>query len=209
MLRVQPRRRHHIDEVDLGVVREPVHRGVIVDVLFGKAVVRRPFLALGPRAGDHAGQTYKLGLFQSRPELFIRVVPKTDEREPELLRLRGRAAQAQAWERNRRRPEGKAADKGATRKRGELGSFHRVEPTKPSFPPKQAATIHLVPGAGLEPARPFGQGILSPMRLPFRHPGGCAAREQNASPRGSKFICESVSLLPHPRFAPYRALPAD
>jgi hypothetical protein len=29
----------------------------------------------------------------------------------------------------------------------------------------------LVPGAGIEPARPFGQGILSPLRLPFRHPG--------------------------------------
>lgn len=25
--------------------------------------------------------------------------------------------------------------------------------------------------AGLEPARPFGQGILSPLRLPFRHEG--------------------------------------
>ncbi len=31
----------------------------------------------------------------------------------------------------------------------------------------------VVPGAGLEPARPFGQGILSPLRLPFRHPGFC------------------------------------
>ena len=29
----------------------------------------------------------------------------------------------------------------------------------------------VVPGAGLEPARPCGQGILSPLRLPFRHPG--------------------------------------
>lgn len=29
----------------------------------------------------------------------------------------------------------------------------------------------LVPGAGFEPARPFGQRILSPLRLPFRHPG--------------------------------------
>jgi hypothetical protein len=28
-----------------------------------------------------------------------------------------------------------------------------------------------IPGAGLEPARPCGQGILSPTRLPFRHPG--------------------------------------
>ena len=29
----------------------------------------------------------------------------------------------------------------------------------------------LVPRAGVEPARPFGQRILSPQRLPFRHPG--------------------------------------
>ena len=28
-----------------------------------------------------------------------------------------------------------------------------------------------VPGAGLEPARPFGQRLLRPPRLPFRHPG--------------------------------------
>ena len=28
-----------------------------------------------------------------------------------------------------------------------------------------------MPGAGLEPARAFGQRILSPLRLPFRHPG--------------------------------------
>ncbi len=32
----------------------------------------------------------------------------------------------------------------------------------------------MVPGAGLEPARPYGQGILSPQCLPFHHPGiGC------------------------------------
>lgn len=29
----------------------------------------------------------------------------------------------------------------------------------------------MVPVAGLEPARPHGQGILSPLRLPFRHTG--------------------------------------
>jgi hypothetical protein len=32
--------------------------------------------------------------------------------------------------------------------------------------------IKLVPGAGLEPARPCEQGILSPWCLPFHHPGG-------------------------------------
>jgi hypothetical protein len=29
----------------------------------------------------------------------------------------------------------------------------------------------VVPGAGLEPARPYGQEILSLLRLPLRHPG--------------------------------------
>ena len=28
-----------------------------------------------------------------------------------------------------------------------------------------------MPGVGLEPTRPFGQGILSPLCLPFHHPG--------------------------------------
>jgi hypothetical protein len=32
-----------------------------------------------------------------------------------------------------------------------------------------------VPGAGLEPARPLGQRLLRPPRLPFRHPGRSAS----------------------------------
>ena len=40
----------------------------------------------------------------------------------------------------------------------------------------KAATLEtvrlvMVPRAGVEPARPYGQRILSPQRLPFRHPG--------------------------------------
>ncbi len=31
--------------------------------------------------------------------------------------------------------------------------------------------IEVVPEEGLEPSRPCGQRILSPQRLPFRHPG--------------------------------------
>lgn len=31
--------------------------------------------------------------------------------------------------------------------------------------------VGLVPRAGLEPARSYDQRILSPQRLPFRHPG--------------------------------------
>ncbi len=29
----------------------------------------------------------------------------------------------------------------------------------------------MVPGAGIEPARPLGRGILSPLRLPISPPG--------------------------------------
>ena len=29
----------------------------------------------------------------------------------------------------------------------------------------------MVPGVGVEPTRPFRLGILSPLRMPFRHPG--------------------------------------
>lgn len=30
---------------------------------------------------------------------------------------------------------------------------------------------NILPGVGLEPTRPYGQGILSPQCLPFHHPG--------------------------------------
>ena len=36
--------------------------------------------------------------------------------------------------------------------------------------------LSLVPGEGFEPSRPFGQRILSPQRLPFRHPGAIKAK---------------------------------
>ena len=39
---------------------------------------------------------------------------------------------------------------------------------------EQLSIIRLIiPMAGLEPARPYGQRILSPPRLPFRHTGKC------------------------------------
>lgn len=45
--------------------------------------------------------------------------------------------------------------------------------------------VKMVPGAGLEPARPIGQRILSPLRLPFRHPG------TGISPN---YSCETVKI---------------
>ena len=35
-----------------------------------------------------------------------------------------------------------------------------------------ALRMSLVPEAGLEPARVYTRGILSPLCLPFHHPGG-------------------------------------
>ena len=49
----------------------------------------------------------------------------------------------------------------------------------------------MVPRAGVEPARPYGQRILSPQRLPFRHPG---TRSKNSmayqchQTRGSRYL---------------------
>src|SRR5262249_12859821 len=34
---------------------------------------------------------------------------------------------------------------------------------------------NVIPGAGLEPARAFAQGVLSAPRLPFRHPGSAVS----------------------------------
>ena len=53
----------------------------------------------------------------------------------------------------------------------------------------------MMPVAGLEPARPFGLRILSPLRLPFRHTGGiddseiirrkcCAVKRRDAQLKG-------------------------
>src|SRR5690606_19025831 len=54
-----------------------------------------------------------------------------------------------------------------TRRSSDLGrALHRHRTARQYGP-----ALDLVPEAGLEPARPFGQRVLSPLRLPFRHPG--------------------------------------
>jgi hypothetical protein len=53
----------------------------------------------------------------------------------------------------------------------------------------------MVPGAGIEPARPSGQGILSPLRLPFRHPGLQVTYCDRETPQGEeKYL--SQDLIP-------------
>src|SRR5262249_21141707 len=42
---------------------------------------------------------------------------------------------------------------------------------EPPPPGTSVRTLAQVPGVGVEPTRPCGRGILSPLRLPFRHPG--------------------------------------
>lgn len=41
----------------------------------------------------------------------------------------------------------------------------------------------MVPRAGVEPARPYGQRILSPQRLPFRHPGTRSENSTRVAPQ--------------------------
>jgi hypothetical protein len=51
-----------------------------------------------------------------------------------------------------------------------VDSIAKVAPAE-SVPMRRTPERKLVPGVGLEPTWPCGQGILSPQRLPFRHPG--------------------------------------
>ena len=51
-----------------------------------------------------------------------------------------------------------------------------------------------VPGVGLEPTRPLGQRILSPPRLPFRHPG----EERDSSGVGTVARWPSVTDMSNP-----------
>ncbi len=73
----------------------------------------------------------------------------------------------------------------------------------------------LVPGAGLEPARPLGQWILNPPRLPFRHPGW--RREQpipahggggevHAEPRATDVTLPASHSAAHEGLAAWRNL---
>ena len=68
----------------------------------------------------------------------------------------------------------------------------------------------MVPGAGFEPARGFPQGILSPLRLPFRHPGVCEPATQISplerealayligEPIGFAFVADAVGKIEPP-----------
>jgi len=56
------------------------------------------------------------------------------------------------------------------------GRYHRMGLSK------CIAYVEIVPGAGLEPAWPRGRRILSPLRIPFRHPGGGTSLPGQKSP---------------------------
>ena len=53
----------------------------------------------------------------------------------------------------------------------------------------------MVPRAGVEPARPFGQRILSPQRLPFRHPGMLSVTRILPSLSAFLLIINTVTLI--------------
>jgi hypothetical protein len=57
-----------------------------------------------------------------------------------------------------------------------------------------------VPRAGLEPARPCGQRILSPLRLPFRHPGAASPLYTGATALrvGTEIIGEATRWTSRP-----------
>ena len=64
-----------------------------------------------------------------------------------------------------------------------------------------------MPGAGVEPARPFGPGGLSALRLPFRHPGG--GRAADGHTRFGRSVLPSDAIGPSaddPTFEPCPAL---
>ena len=54
-------------------------------------------------------------------------------------------------------------------------------------------TLHQVPGVGIEPTWDFSRGILSPLRLPFRHPG-----RTTIILRSDCSLPEGHDRLPHP-----------
>ena len=53
----------------------------------------------------------------------------------------------------------------------------------------------MVPRAGVEPARPFGQRILSPQRLPFRHPGMLSVSRNSTKPFSFLLIINTETLI--------------
>ncbi len=68
------------------------------------------------------------------------------------------------------------------------------------YPSERFLLGEFMPGEGVEPSRPEGPGILSPLRLPFRHPGdvrliryyglyvqrGAAAAQKNTGPQKAR-----------------------
>ena len=58
--------------------------------------------------------------------------------------------------------------------RAEDATFNRC-------PGEDRTSIRLVPGEGVEPSRYFYRRILSPLRLPFRHPGVARLRRERAA----------------------------
>ena len=82
---MQSRWSHHVNDVDLSVIRDAVHRLVTVNTLLGKPMVSRVTAAFALRVtGYDSTQLTEFGFKQSRGELTSGVGPHADERHAKL-----------------------------------------------------------------------------------------------------------------------------
>lgn len=106
---------------------------------------------------------------------------------------------------------------GAPRPRSARGSTDGPLRGSPSGPlgsnplfasrPCSGRSSNSIPGAGIEPARPCGQRLLRPPRLPFRHPGeGRPAKPRRPDPSGETY--PSRARAPRDEPSGRRRLPA-
>ncbi len=75
------------------------------------------------------------------------------------------------------------------------GGFDRLPPAVDILLLINAFKKFVVPEVGVEPARPYGQGILSPQRLPFRH-SGSSDHHHSGEPRAISDFGFRISDFP-------------
>src|SRR2546425_596118 len=74
-----------IDDIDVRIISEPVHRLIVVDVLVRDVVLRLPFLRFGRRAGDDAGEPAVPGFLQRGRNLVGAQAAEAAKGESELF----------------------------------------------------------------------------------------------------------------------------
>src|SRR5207237_5581589 len=81
---VETGRRDDIDNIDVLVVGDTIHRFVAVYIFFVQVVVRRPFLALFRVSGYYADKTAQFSLAQRRAKFARRISAEPDQCHPEF-----------------------------------------------------------------------------------------------------------------------------